>query len=455
MRSNGFLSLPVRRAIGAFALAWTCFAATPADAIQVTCVEASKYKYLYRIFDNDRRGFAEFLGVDIRQLPDPEACRAALLTGRIDPATRETMNDNDFTRLLAVVGASRGWLTTLYLGSNGGNVQMGLRLGQLTRMLWLKTHAVDGKSFDYVPDFLGSEGPGSPANIPPELQGGWQAYVQATQGISRISLSTDRPRRCVSACTFIHAGGIQRYGRAYFHRARRGTPRNREQTKKPAPSMTEILERLHKVEALIVAYFRQMDAGEAAIQAYESTATQTTKSALMPPVPRYVEDHLRGVCNRSPTRQSPEQRPRRRTERSLPMTFDAQEPPLQRSPRPFGRTPQTPSTSPSPSPQNPSPQSSPDPAAAAGGHAVIRCVAAAHMQEGLSQYGKLCATGCDQMALFREATRRVRALTPDEAGQRPATQTGGGNPSGGGTRSSPRGLPRQGGGRLPRNRAQE
>ena len=34
-----------------------------AKAIEVQCIEASKYKYLYQMFDNDRAKFAEFLRV--------------------------------------------------------------------------------------------------------------------------------------------------------------------------------------------------------------------------------------------------------------------------------------------------------------------------------------------------------------------------------------------------------
>jgi hypothetical protein len=55
-----------------------------AATLEVTCIEASKYKHLYKIFGGDARKFAAYLQIDPGRLPGPEHCRAALITGRIE-----------------------------------------------------------------------------------------------------------------------------------------------------------------------------------------------------------------------------------------------------------------------------------------------------------------------------------------------------------------------------------
>src|SRR5437868_6669965 len=70
-------------------------AAAPAHAIQVRCIEASRYKYLYQIFDNDRDRFAAYFGVNVDQLPGPEVCRAVLVTAGIEPLKADDP-DGDF-----------------------------------------------------------------------------------------------------------------------------------------------------------------------------------------------------------------------------------------------------------------------------------------------------------------------------------------------------------------------
>src|ERR671931_2425773 len=88
-----------------------------AAALDVTCIEASKYKHLYRIFGNDPRKFAEFLELDPNRLPNPEFCRAALLRG---PVQETSAKDAD--KLLAMIIQNRGWLAAIHLASGGGNI---------------------------------------------------------------------------------------------------------------------------------------------------------------------------------------------------------------------------------------------------------------------------------------------------------------------------------------------
>ena len=59
--------------------------ATQVHAIEVECIADSQYKRLYQIFDGDPAKFAAYLEIDTgtRRLPDPEACRSALVKGGI------------------------------------------------------------------------------------------------------------------------------------------------------------------------------------------------------------------------------------------------------------------------------------------------------------------------------------------------------------------------------------
>ncbi|BAT60069.1 hypothetical protein GJW-30_1_02604 [Variibacter gotjawalensis] len=59
-----------------------CAFTSVAHAIEIKCIEASRYKYLYKIFDDDRAKAAAFFGVTPEQLASPEACRAAVSHSR-------------------------------------------------------------------------------------------------------------------------------------------------------------------------------------------------------------------------------------------------------------------------------------------------------------------------------------------------------------------------------------
>jgi hypothetical protein len=441
-------------ALLASALAGLLLAAAPqrdAQAIELTCIEASKYKYLYRIFNNDRRAFARFFGIDMRQLPHPEACRAVLLTGPIDPAKRDRSTATDFEQLLDLVDRNRAGLATVYLGSSGGNVAMGFRLGFLTRMFWLKTHAVDGVEFEYLPDFLGAEGPGTAVKeVPPELESGWKSYLEATARLRRVQITPDaKRRRCASACTYLHAAGIHRVGVSYFHRARRGTrPATGAGKPQPGgkppdePSLTQIIEGLHKTEQRVIAFYRQMDAGDGAIRAFQATATQTIAPAAMAPMPRYIDDYLRGVCRISarpprPAAPPPAAQPQPQAQPQPPTQPQAQPPGIV-LPQSGQKRPQETAPPSVPGPAEPSltelglqirppPGARPAPPPApptppAGSSAPSRpphhCIAAAHERERLRQFAKLCQGGCDQQALLRETTLRMRALLPEDSGRR-------------------------------------
>jgi hypothetical protein len=131
-------------------------------AVEVQCIEESKYKHLYALFGGDASKFATYLKVGADRLPDPEACRAVLIAGGIG-------EPNDRDKLLDVVVRNKGWLATVYLNSGGGNVWTGQQLGYVVRAFRLKTVTARnvGNKVLYEPDFalapLSSPYPAPPA----------------------------------------------------------------------------------------------------------------------------------------------------------------------------------------------------------------------------------------------------------------------------------------------------
>lgn len=118
-----------------------------AAAVEVHCIEESKYKHLYQLFGGDARTFAAYLDLDPNHLPDPETCRAVLIDGGIgDP--------NDRAKLLDFVARSKGWLAAVYLSSGGGSVWTGQQLGYVVRAFRLKTFTAGnaGNKIFYEPD---------------------------------------------------------------------------------------------------------------------------------------------------------------------------------------------------------------------------------------------------------------------------------------------------------------
>ncbi len=149
-----------------------------ARALEVQCIEASKYKHLYLIFGNDRRKLAQYLRLNEANLPDAEACRALFVSGPMEPRarSRELGQPSDSDKLLQAIAENRGWLVTIYLASGGGNIGTGLIIAEITRMFWLKSEAPDHPGFTYWPDFIMrpavKSGRGEPeltdAVVPPE-----------------------------------------------------------------------------------------------------------------------------------------------------------------------------------------------------------------------------------------------------------------------------------------------
>jgi hypothetical protein len=342
------------------AMVWAGTLAPARAAIEIQCIEASRYKYLYRMFDNNPAKVAAFFAVDQNHLPAPDTCRAVLVTGQID-STPGQGAQNDFDRLVSAIQAGGGWLATLYLASPGGSVGMGLRLGEITRMFWLNSHGVEGGKFDYVPDFIPSAPDGSSAKVPPDLQDGWQNYAAATQSVRHVAIAERRDQKCASACTYMYTGGIDRQGPGYFHRAG-------SLTDKKEQMMTDLLNNLERAGERIVAFYKEMDAGDAAIETYQSTTSATVAPQTVAPYPRYVDDYLNKVCASS----------------------------------------------------NSGKKRAPAGQSAEGDFAAIQCRVGANTKERLTQFAKLCGSGvCDHRVLYHETSERVRALLPENPDEKP------------------------------------
>jgi hypothetical protein len=307
--------------------AWLAGSA-PAGAIEIRCVEASKYKYLYRLFDNDKRRAAAFLSVKPSSLPDGEICRAVIVTEGIVPASiaRKEGTTPDTVKLLRAIERNRGWLATVYLASGGGSVDMGIALARLIRTFWLKTFALEEPVFAYYPDFgvvpatvpaepkrrtgnpdaKAKSDRSSPASAPPpppapleELAAGWSAYLESAPYQVRVKFKRGRGR-CASACTYLHVAGIDRRGVMHVHRPRFSADRVDDKTSTHSldmkKSMTDTLKGLQRAEARGARVYQEMDAGDEAIALRASTPTAKLSPIAVPRFPRYVADYLRDRC---------------------------------------------------------------------------------------------------------------------------------------------------------------
>ncbi len=272
-----------------------------ARALEVQCIEASKYKHLYLIFGNDRRKLAQYLRLNEANLPDAEACRALFVSGPMEPRarSRELGQPSDSDKLLQAIAENRGWPRDDLPGLG--------RRQHRHRPHHRRDHA------DVLAQ-IGSAGPpgfyllaglhhasrcqersrrtgidrrrGSPR----ELEEGWKNYVRAVSGFAKSTVTGGRGR-CASACTFAHVSAVERRGIVFVHRGR------------PSPSaaddksMQELLEQLHRSENRIIALYRTMDGGEEFVTLFQLTPTATTTPAEAARYPRYISDLLRTKCN--------------------------------------------------------------------------------------------------------------------------------------------------------------
>jgi hypothetical protein len=354
-----------------------------ASAIEVTCIEASKYKYFFQIFGGDPRKFAAYFQLDANRVPNPELCRAALISGGVAPAKA-----GDADKLLGFILKNEGWLAALHLASPGGSVGTGYQLGFLTRSFWLKTYSVStiGNALSYTPDFfvppLPAPSPaatplpgvagGAPPDPPPDsgLAKGWQAYLAEQKKLAPVTVTT----RCASACGFIHSAGVDRFGTVWVHRARY-----------VGKSMSVTNESLMQGEELQMAFYQQMDTGSDFIRAYQATPAETLTPVSISRYPRYVTDYLNARCGTDVGQLQRLEREFNTTISSLSVPLFGQAIKTERL-RNATRTLREQRTK------------------------AEQCVAAAHEKERLTAFDTMCAGGCNRQKLQAMVEGKIRDL---------------------------------------------
>lgn len=356
-------------------IAATIAAPGRANALDVTCIETSRYGHLYQLFDGDPRQLAAFLHLDPRRLPRPEHCRAMLLSGRIEGRA-------DLDKLLAAIDASQGWLASLHLSSPGGSAETGYRLGFIVRLFWLKTQTAVAarRNLHYTPDFFVPPGPGGsdPAEADADERiRNWRRYLAVQRELEPIPLYRTT---CVSACTYVHIAGIDRMGKVNVHRARAGTAGSRS-----GPNMSDVDVRLRRLELHAIEFYRQMDPGPEVIRLRNATPTQTTTPTDVARFPRYVADYLTGKCKVNGDQLY-------ELDRQLGVTIAELGEPQ------FGYRIKTDHLN-----------SSLRQLRVLRAEAE-RCIAAAHESERRSHFAKLCPNGCDRPRILRLVDEHSRAL---------------------------------------------
>lgn len=354
----------------------------PAVALEVACIEASRYRHLFQIFDGDPKKLAAYLQVDPTKLPPPDLCRAALVSGPVEPSEA-----HDADKLIDFIIKNRGWLAALHLSSTGGRVGTGYQLGFLARSFWLKTYTVSasGGNLVYTPDFLvppASRPSGSAPTQPSDtgLEQGWQTYLATVKALPPQTVSV---RGCISACGLVHAAGTERFGVVRVHRARYSGNNSFIDLSK---SMSVTNEGLMRSEDLQVSFYRQMDVGEDFIRTYQATPPETTTPVDVTRYPRYVADYLNARCHADVGQLQRLERQLGQTTTSLgtvlfgiPVRTDRLREVARVLHEQRGKFEQ--------------------------------CVAAAHERERLAAFDKLCAGGsCDRQKLMATVESKIRDL---------------------------------------------
>jgi hypothetical protein len=354
-----------------------------AAALEVTCIEASRYRHLYQLFGGDPKQLAAFLELDPARLPRPEFCRAVLVSGRVEPRSA-----NDADKLLAAIEANQGWLATLQLSSGGGIVQTGYQLGFITRLFWLKTHTATafGRNLNYTPDFFvppAAPGPAAADEQQPDAQriANWRSYLTTQKGLGQVAL---RYVGCTSACGLIHTAGVDRAGEVRVHRARVGGA-GKGQFINLKKTMSETDKQLQRLELEQIAFYRQMDPGPDFVRHYQETPAQTTTTVDVARFPRYVADYLTGKCRVNGDQLQALDRQIGNTilELAAPQFgYRIKTDNLRRSLRQLRNMRAD----------------------------AERCIAAAHESERRSHFAKLCPNGCDRRRLMGMVADSVRGL---------------------------------------------
>lgn len=169
----------------------------------------------------------------------------------------------------------------------------------MIRIFWLKTNTVNSNVSEYFPDFgalsvtKAEDGLGQAPVRPPEpieeIAPGWRTYLTATRGLSQFKPADQS--RCLSACSLLYVGGVDRHGIALVHR-----PRPLQNYDLPGIIHTTLPARQAYADESIRAYLEYMGAGADLIQKTESIPSAEIRSALAPRFPPEISHLLMPQC---------------------------------------------------------------------------------------------------------------------------------------------------------------
>ena len=193
-----------------FAAALTLLSTAPAPALEIQCIEPSRYKHLLAVFNDDPNLFFSYFGLPRGRLPDMASCRALHVSG--------TLAAGDADALLERVIQGKGWLSVLYLSFEGSNLEEEARIATMVRAFSLKTRAVRSSVYNYTPDFTIRWDPPQPLtatsaatptpreDISP-LYHGAKAFLDRRD--LRLKLEPDRSH-CNDGCRTVWFAGVNR-----------------------------------------------------------------------------------------------------------------------------------------------------------------------------------------------------------------------------------------------------
>jgi hypothetical protein len=179
-----------------------------AAALDLKCVEPSRYKNLLQVFDDDPAILSTYFQLDGTRAPDLNACRAMALTG--------TIRDGDAGRLIDAVIQNKGWLDVLYLAFDGVDLREEIRLAYVIRGFRLKTRVLEAWPLRYEPDFATSwaapveaanEAPITPSQRLSPISRGLEAF--AKRGDLDLPIS-GASNMCLESCVGAWAAGVHR-----------------------------------------------------------------------------------------------------------------------------------------------------------------------------------------------------------------------------------------------------
>ncbi len=180
-------------------------------ALEFQCIEASKYKSLMRIFQDDPANFSSYFSLPRDQRPPADACRALIATG--------TIAKGDTRKFLEHVSQNKGWLAVIYLSHSGLAAEEEVKLATAIRELGLKTRYPGGTGpARYAPDFASAARlpPPSSTNawpaVPPPTANPFNRALNDYYQVTQVNLPVPADQNwCRDGCVSLFLSGVHRY----------------------------------------------------------------------------------------------------------------------------------------------------------------------------------------------------------------------------------------------------